>query len=127
MRVVSVLIIAWMLVACASTSNGESDIELSMLRYEKAWRWNNGEMVSRFHRPESYNPQALAQLGQVRIGNYEVLNRRYLSKDRMVQRVRFTYYFNDDIRVKTLEVEQAWELDPKLKRWIVTSPMPVLK
>ncbi len=127
MRIVALLVVVWMLTACASSSNGESDIELSMLRYEKAWRWNNAEMVSRFHLPEAYDPQALAQLSRIRIGNYEVLNRRYLDKDNMTQRVRFTYYFNDDIRVKKMEVEQAWVLDGTLKRWIITSPVPVLK
>ncbi len=127
MKTVAVLMVAWMLVACASTSNGESDIELSMLRYEKAWRWNDAGMVSRFHLPEAYDPQAMAQLGRIRIGNYEVLNRRYLADNEMVQRVRFTYYFSDDIRVKTQEVDQTWVMNKELKRWIVTSPMPVLR
>ena len=127
MRLLATLIACIILSACAAPSNGGNDLELSLLRYEKAWRWNNAQVIGYYHKDAASQVPALAQVEKIRIGKYQVIDRQTVDSRHLKLRVRFTYYLANDIRVKTKDVDQTWELDDKLKRWVVTSPIPILE
>lgn len=115
-----------MLVACASTSTKVSDFELSQLRYEKAWRWNDVAVIANYHQSGTYDTNILSSYSKIRIGDYKILNTERLASGQIAQNVVLTYFFHDDIRVKTVTVKHLWEYNEEANRWVIVSPLPVL-
>ncbi len=128
MRGIQLLMIASLLSACAgSFSKNESDLNLSMLRYEKAWRWSNTELIAAFHYPETYSRESLAQHEKIRIASYDAVVSHQREDKSVVQRVAVSYYDKDDIRIKRINFELVWQLDRASGQWLVNSPLPTLE
>ena len=127
MKRLLVCVIVVMLAACASVSKSASDFEISLIRYEKALRWHDIEVLKFMHKEGTYQPAQLHQYKNIRIGKYETLSRQQLEGKKIAHKVVIGYFFKDDYRVKEIEVEQMWEFDKQLNRWLITSPLPVLR
>ncbi len=127
-RVIATLLaVALLLGGCASRPDGATDFNLNSLRYEKAWRWGNSDVLALYHQHDPALLEALARLDGIRVANFQVVRQIPRPDGTIVQQALITYYYADDVRVKKQQVELVWKLDEEARRWIVLSPMPVLR
>ncbi len=125
-KILSLLILSSFLAACSMTSK-QSDLDVSLLQYEKGWRWNEMGVVLQFHRLGSYDASKVSKYKNIRIGDYRVLSSYPVAGGKVLQKVSLSYHYRDDVRIKSKTFDVVWNYAPKLKRWYVESPLPDIR
>jgi len=125
-KALTLLLFGYFLVACSMTSK-QSDLDVSLLQYEKGWRWNEIGVVLQFHRVGSYDVASINHYENIRIGDYQVLSSRPLEGGRILQQVSLSYHYRDDVRIKNTTFDVIWGYDSSHKRWYVESNLPIIK
>lgn len=123
------LLISLWLTACAGMNNRADLLEQSQRAYESAWRWGHYELAYAMHRDADQRAAPLpASLINYRVTSYHVLSRSVAPDNTSAdQTVELGYYNTDDLQEHRVTFTQHWAYDAAGKRWLVASPVPVLR
>ena len=127
-RLVTHLIIALLLSACATIEKEEKKMSMNNTTryYEYALRWSDSDAANAMRNPETTvtSPEP-ATLKQFRVTSYTVTN-SLMSEDGMIltQIVDIRYYNENNMREKQLTDRQKWVFDPENEIWTLDGPLP---
>lgn len=118
-----IVLIGLMLSACSSTGQMMDNLNQSLRSYEKAVRWANFDAAYSFHKWEDEAQPALpANMKDIKVTSYQKSNEKFNQKKlEMKQLVTVRYYNTNNLRERSLQIQQDWKYFPDLKRWYLTS------
>ena len=129
MRRLALIGLVILLSACAEMSTRNSQLDLTMIQYEKALRWSGIEQINQYRKePVNFTSQQLAKFKKVKVTGYDVIQTSYrndkLKQLQVIQLVEIRYV-NEDTQVeRKFNEQQIWEWDKDAKRWWLVSPFP---
>jgi hypothetical protein len=118
-----------LLSACAEMSTRNTQLDLTLIQYEKTLRWSGIEQTNAYRKqPINFTSQQLAMFKKVKVTGYDIIQTTYsnselkqLRIDQLVE-VRF---INEDTQIeRKYSEQQTWEWDKDAKRWWLVSPFP---
>jgi len=118
-----------LLSACAEMSTRNSQLDLTLIQYEKALRWSGIEQINQYRKePIDFTPQQIAMFRKIKVTGYDVIQTSYrddkVKQLQVIQVVEFRYV-NEDTQVeRKFSEQQVWEWDKDVKRWWLVSPFP---
>lgn len=129
MRRLALLGVIVMLSACAEMSTRNTQLELTLIQYEKTVRWSGIEQTNAYRKqPINFSAQQLAMFKKIKITGYDTTQSSYSYNDLkqlLIHQVVEVRYVNQDTQVERKYTEQqTWEWDEDAKRWWLTSPFP---
>jgi len=131
-RIITFLMTAILLQACAAVDDSKKSISLdqTLYYYESAMRWADFESANRLRRyagdpAPTTDP---AKLKRIKVTGYEVLSTVPSDDESEVYiTVNISYYDADNLRVRSLTDKQVWQYDAKHNSWYISTPLPVFK
>ena len=118
-----------LLSACAEMSTRNTQLDLTLIQYEKALRWSGIEQINQYRKePVHFTSQQLAKFKKIKVTGYDVIQTSYrddkVKQLQVIQVVEFRYV-NEDTQVeRKFSEQQVWEWDKDAKRWWLVSPFP---
>jgi len=118
-----------LLSACAEMSTRNTQLDLTLIQYEKALRWSGIEQINQYRKePVHFTSQQLAKFKKIKVTGYDVIQTSYrddkVKQLQVIQVVEFRYV-NEDTQVeRKFSEQQIWEWDKDSKRWWLVSPFP---
>ena len=115
--------------ACAEVSTRNTQLDLTLIQYEKALRWSGVEQTNQFRKePINFSQSQLAMFKKMKVTGYDVIQTSYrddkLKQLQIIQLVEVRFV-NEDTQVeKRFRDQQVWEWDEDAKRWWIVSPFP---
>lgn len=129
-RFVLYVVFLMFLTACAAPQDELQDYEFAVIRYEKALRWQDLDLLIAFHKNErnSVTAEQRKHLKQFRVTAYNVVQKS-MAPDHLhaTQVVEVKYYNTDYQIVRDMTLHNDWEYDEKNRQWYLTNPLPVFK
>ena len=118
-----------MLSACAEMSTRNTQLDLTLIQYEKTLRWSGIEQTNAYRKqPIKFSSQQLAMFKKIKVTGYDTIQSSYSHnelKQLLVHQMVEVRYVNQDTQVERKYTEQqTWEWDEDAKRWWLTSPFP---
>lgn len=115
--------------ACAEMSTRNTQLELTLIQYEKTLRWSGIEQTNAYRKqPINFSPQQLAMFKKIKVTGYDTKQTSYSHtelKQLLVRQVVEVRFVNQDTQVERKYTEQQiWEWDEKAERWWLVSPFP---
>ncbi|NNF97073.1 MAG: hypothetical protein HKM94_09125 [Halobacteria archaeon] len=129
MRHLALIGLVVLLSACAEVSTRNTQLDLTLIQYEKALRWSSLEQTNQFRKqPINFTSRQLAMFKKIKVTGYDVINTSYrdnkLKQLQVIQLVEIRYV-NEDTQVeRKFSEQQIWEWDKDAKRWWLVSPFP---
>ena len=129
MRRLVLIGLAILLSACAEVSTRNTQLDLTLIQYEKALRWSGVEQTNQYRKePIHFTSRQLAMFKKIKVTGYDVINTSYaydqVKQLRVVQLVEIRYV-NEDTQVeRKFNEQQIWEWDKETDRWWLISPFP---
>ena len=120
-----------LLSACAEMSTRNSQLELTLIQYEKTLRWSAMEQTNTYRKqPINFSPQQLAMFKKIKVTGYDTIQTSYSNSDLkqlLVHQTVEVRFINQDTQVERKYTDQqTWEWDDKAKRWWLVSPFPTI-
>ena len=118
-----------LLSACAEMSTRNTQLDLTLIQYEKTLRWSGVEQTNQFRKePIHFSSQQLAKFRKIKVTGYEIIQTSYrdnkLKQLQIIQLVEIRYV-NEDTQVeRKFNEQQIWEWDKDANRWWLVSPFP---
>ena len=115
--------------ACAEVSTRNTQLDLTLIQYEKALRWSGVEQTNQFRKePINFSSRQLAMFKKIKVTGYDVIQTSYrddkLKQLQIIQLVEIRYV-NEETQVeRKFSEQQIWEWDKDTKRWWLVSPFP---
>ena len=118
-----------LLSACAEMSTRNSQLDLTLIQYEKTLRWSGLEQTNTYRKqPINFTSQQLAMFKKIKVTGYDVIQTSYRDdkvKQLQVIQVVEIRYVNEDTQVeRKFSEQQIWEWDKEANRWWLVSPFP---
>ena len=117
------------LTACAETSTRNTQLDLTLIQYEKALRWSGVEQANQFRKePVNFSQHQLAMFKKIKVTGYDIVQTTY--RDDKLKQLQVTQlveirFVNEDTQIeKRFTDQQVWEWDENTKRWWIVSPFP---
>ena len=129
MRRLALIGLVVLLSACAEMSTRNTQLDLTLIQYEKALRWSGIEQVNQYRKePIHFTPQQLAKFRKIKVTGYDVIQTSYRDdqfKQLQVIQLVEVRYVNEDTQVeRKFNEQQIWEWDKEADRWWLVSPLP---
>lgn len=129
MRRLALIGLVVLLSACADMSTRNTQLDLTLIQYEKALRWSGIEQVNQYRKePIHFTPQQLANFKKIKVTGYDVIQTSYRDdqfKQLQVIQLVEVRYVNEDTQVeRKFNEQQIWEWDKDANRWWLVSPLP---
>ena len=118
-----------LLTACAEMSTSNTQLDLTLIQYEKTLRWSGVEQTNQFRKePINFSSRQLAMFEKIKVTGYDVIQTSYrddkLKQLQVIQLVEVRFV-NEDTQVeKKFSEQQIWEWDKDTSRWYLVSPFP---
>ena len=118
-----------LLTACAEMSTSNTQLDLTLIQYEKTLRWSGVEQTNQFRKePINFSSRQLAMFEKIKVTGYDVIQTSYrddkLKQLQVIQLVEVRFV-NEDTQVeKKFNEQQIWEWDKDTSRWYLVSPFP---
>jgi len=131
MRRLALFALIVLLSACAEMSTRNSQLELTLIQYEKTLRWSGMEQTNAYRKqPINFSSQQLAVFKKIKVTGYDTLQTSYSHtelKQLLVHQTVEVRFINQDTQVERKYTEQqTWEWDEDAKRWWLVSPFPAI-
>ena len=129
MRRLALIGLVVLLFACAEVSTRNTQLDLTLIQYEKALRWSSVEQTNQFRKdPINFSSRQLAMFKKIKVTGYDVIQTSYrddkIKQLQVIQLVEVRYV-NEDTQVeKKFSEQQVWEWDKDTSRWYLVSPFP---
>ncbi len=129
MRLLVIGLLVLLVVGCSTTHDKQHDLTITLISYEKAFRWGAVDNVMGYMPPGTAVDRALFErYSSVSIGGYQTVSRSPISKEGIVEvTVSIDYIDNDSMKVHKYVDKQLWEYDDEYGRWFLVSPLPELR
>jgi hypothetical protein len=117
------------LTACAEVSTRNTQLDLTLIQYEKTLRWSGVEQTNQFRKePINFSSRQLAMFKKIKVTGYDVIQTSYrddkIKQLQVIQLVEVRFV-NEDTQVeKKFSEQQVWEWDKEAGRWWLVSPFP---
>lgn len=115
--------------ACAEVSTRNTQLDLTLIQYEKALRWSGIEQTNQYRKePINFSSQQLAMFKKMKVTGYDVIQTSY--RDDKLKQLQITQlvevrFVNEDTQIeKRFTEQQVWEWDKDSDRWWLVSPFP---
>jgi hypothetical protein len=118
-----------LLTACAEVSTRNTQLDLTLIQYEKTLRWSGVEQTNQFRKePINFSSRQLAMFKKIKVTGYDVIQTSYrddkIKQLQVIQLVEVRFV-NEDTQVeKKFSEQQVWEWDKEAGRWWLVSPFP---
>lgn len=117
------------LTACAEASTRNTNLDLTLIRYEKALRWSGVAQTNQFRKePINFSSQQLAMFKKIKVTGYDIIQTSYrddkLKQLQVIQLVEVRYVNEDTQIERKFSEQQVWEWDDEASRWWLVSPFP---
>ena len=115
--------------ACAEVSTRNTQLDLTLIQYEKALRWSGVEQTNQYRKePINFSSQQLAMFKKIKVTGYDIIQTSYrddkITQLQVIQLVEVRFV-NEDTQVeKKFTDQQVWEWDKDSNRWWIVSPFP---
>ena len=123
----SVLLLA--LAGCKSISDMKEgdDLDRALKAYEAAMRWSDFHAALTYHKWPEGEPVPLPEdFSHLRVMDYYVVYPPVTSTDSTAQQAVEISYVNQDYQIlRKVTDRQTWVYNKDIKRWEITSPMPL--
>ncbi len=129
MRRLALLGLIVLLSACAEMSTRNTQLELTLIQYEKTLRWSGIEQTNTYRKqPINFSPLQREQFKKIKVSGYDTVQTSYSHSDLkqlQVHQLVEVRFVNQDTQVERKYTEQqTWEWDENTKRWWLVSPFP---
>jgi len=129
MRRLALIGLVILLSACAEVSTRNTQLDLTLIQYEKALRWSGIEQINQFRKePINFTPSQLAMLKKIKVTGYDIVQTSYrddkLKQLQVIQLVQIRYVNEDTQIERKFNEQQIWEWDSDADRWWLVSPFP---
>ena len=129
MRRLALIGLVVLLSACAEMSTRNTQLDLTLIQYEKALRWSGIEQINQYRKePVHFTSQQLAKFKKIKVTGYDVIQTSYRDdKVKQLQVIQLVEvrYVNEDTQVeRKFSEQQIWEWDKDTNRWWLVSPFP---
>jgi hypothetical protein len=120
-----------LLSACAEMSTQNTQLELTLIQYEKTLRWSGIEQTNIYRKqPINFSPAQREMFKKIKVTGYDTLQTSYSHselKQVLVHQLVDVRFINEDTQVEHKYTEQqTWEWDENAKRWWLVSPFPTI-
>lgn len=120
-----------LLSACAEMSTQNTQLELTLIQYEKTLRWSGIEQTNIYRKqPINFSPQQREMFKKIKVTGYDTIQTSYSHselKQVLVHQLVEVRFVNQDTQVEHKYTEQqTWEWDESAKRWWLVSPFPAI-
>jgi len=116
--------LAVLLAGCSGLKDKESSLDRTLNAYGSAVRWGDLASTYDFLAPElAGQSEPPGDLGNIRVIQYEVLQRPVTDGDRATLQARISYVHRDRQVVRTLDDRQEWRHDSEAG-WRRSNPIP---
>ena len=118
-----------LLTACAEMSTSNTQLDLTLIQYEKTLRWTGVEQTNQYRKePINFSSRQLAMFKKIKVTGYDVIQTSYrddkIKQFQVIQLVEVRFV-NEDTQVeKKFSEQQVWEWDKEAGRWWLVSPFP---
>jgi hypothetical protein len=118
-----------LLTACAEVSTRNTQLDLTLIQYEKTLRWTGVEQTNQYRKePINFSSRQLAMFKKIKVTGYDVIQTSYrddkIKQLQVIQLVEVRFV-NEDTQVeKKFSEQQVWEWDKEAGRWWLVSPFP---
>ena len=131
-RIITLLLGAILLQACAAVDDSKKTISLdkSLYYYESAMRWADFAAANSLRRYEGEPAPATdpARLKHIKITGYDVISTKPSDDESTVYiTVKISYYDEDNLKLRSLTDNQVWNFDDTQKIWYITTALPEFK
>ena len=118
-----------LLSACAEMSTRNTQLDLTLIQYEKTLRWSGLEQTNRYRKqPINFTSQQLAMFKKIKVTGYDTIQTTYSNtelKQLRINQLVEVRFINEDTQVeRKYSDQQTWEWDEEAKRWWLVSPFP---
>ena len=115
--------------ACAEMSTRNTQLDLTLIQYEKTLRWSGIEQTNTYRKqPINFTSQQLAMFKKIKVTGYDTIQSTYsyneLKQLRINQLVEVRFINQDTQIERKYSEQQTWEWDEEAKRWWLVSPFP---
>ncbi|MDH3948089.1 MAG: hypothetical protein OEU74_03915 [Gammaproteobacteria bacterium] len=129
MRHLALIGLVVLLSACAEVSTRNTQLDLTLIKYEKTLRWSSVEQTNQYRKePIHFTSQQLAMFKKIKVTGYDVIQTSYRDdKVKQLQVIQLVEvrYVNEDTQVeRKFSEQQIWEWDKDTNRWWLVSPFP---
>ena len=129
MRRLALIGLVVLLSACAEMSTRNSQLDLTLIQYEKTLRWSGVEQTNQYRKqPINFTSRQLAMFKKIKVTGYDVIQTSYANdqvKQLRVSQLVEVRFVNEDTQVeRKFSEQQTWEWDDEAKRWWLVSPFP---
>jgi len=131
-RIITLLLTAILLQACAAVDDSKKSISLdkALYYYESAMRWADFPAANSLRRYEG-DPAPVtdpAKLKRIKVTGYDIVSTNPSDDESTVYiTVNISYYDQDNLKLMSLVDNQVWQFDDKQKIWYISTPLPVFK
>jgi hypothetical protein len=129
MRRLALFGLIMLLSACAEMSTRNTQLDLTLIQYEKTLRWSGIEQTNSYRKqPINFSSQQLAMFKKIKVTGYDIIQTSYSNselKQLLVNQLVEVRFINEDTQVeRSFREQQTWEWDEEAKRWWLVSPFP---
>ena len=129
MRRLALFGLIMLLSACAEMSTRNTQLDLTLIQYEKTLRWAGIEQTNSYRKqPINFSSQQLAMFKKIKVTGYDIIQTSYSNselKQLLVNQLVEVRFINEDTQVeRSFREQQTWEWDEVAKRWWLVSPFP---
>jgi len=129
MRRLALIGLVVLLSACAEMSTRNTQLDLTLIQYEKTLRWSGIEQINQYRKePIQFTSRQLAKFKKIKVTGYDVIQTSYrddkLKQLQVIQLVELRYVNEDTQIERKFNEQQIWEWDKDAKRWWLVSPFP---
>lgn len=124
------LVFFFCLTGCATSADQMNALDMSMMHYEQALRWQDYDAVVSFHKNEykTLTEQKRQRLRMFRVTGYNVISMKVAPDFKNATQIVEIKYYNTDYQiVRDMTLTNQWEYDSATKRWYLTNPLPDFK
>ena len=131
MRRLLLLGLVVVLSACAEVATRNTELDLTLIQYEKTLRWTGIAQTNQFRKePINFSQRQLAMFKKIKVTGYDVIQTSYrddkIKQLQIIQLVEVRFV-NEDTQVeKKFSEQQVWEWDNDASRWWLVSPFPAI-
>ena len=129
MRRLALFGLIMLLSACAEMSTRNTQLDLTLIQYEKTLRWAGIEQTNSYRKqPINFSSQQLTMFKKIKVTGYDIIQTSYSNselKQLLVNQLVEVRFINEDTQVeRSFREQQTWEWDEVAKRWWLVSPFP---
>ena len=128
----SLLILAGLFAGCADLQHKDQTKKLdqAVRSYIHAVRWGDMGAAASFIRPREgkLDPPDLSKLEGLKVTHYDyAIDSATEGSPEALMTVKFDYYFEDTLSVKSVYQQVIWWWDPEVENWFMDGELPEFK